>query len=92
MVTDVLINYLKDENVDMKMKYAYLERLKLSYSDLFELLEIFKYEDKIVQLISPFVSYGDSKSDAKIRKQQKDIKNRIKQKKMKRVRREKSYD
>ena len=32
MVTQTLIDYLKDENVDIKKKRIYLERLNLQYS------------------------------------------------------------
>ena len=44
MVTQVLIDYLKDENVDIKKKKLYLERLNLQYSDIFKLKEIFNYD------------------------------------------------
>ena len=83
MVTKVLVDTLKDEKLSIKKKRIYIENLNLPYSDIFELISIFKYEQSISSLLYDFVYYNDSKFigklDYKMRKQ--NTKN--KQKKMK---------
>lgn len=82
MVTEVLIEYLKDENVDIKKKKAYIEVLNLSYSELFELKEMFSYDNKLYQVLHGFIYYKDSNFKGKINYQNRKIKNRQKQRKM----------
>ncbi len=83
MVTKVLVDTLKDEKLSIKKKKTYIENLDLSYSDIFELISIFKYEQSISSLLYGFVYYDDSKFigklDYKMRKQN----TKDKQKKMK---------
>lgn len=92
MVTQVLIDYLKDENVDIKKKKIYLESLNLQYSDLFKLKEIFEYNESLYQLLHGMSFYRDSSFNSKITSQNRKRKDRTKQKRMKNIRREKSYD
>ena len=70
MVTKVLIDFLEDENTNINLKYQYIRNLNLSYSDIFELMEKFKYDDIVYNLLKSFVSYSDSKIIHKIRKQE----------------------
>ena len=83
MVTKVLVDTLKDEKLSIKKKRIYIENLNLTYSDIFELISIFKYEQSISSLLYSFVYYNDSKFigklDYKMRKQN----TKDKQKKMK---------
>ncbi len=83
MVTKVLVDTLKDEKLSIKKKRRYIENLNLPYSDIFELISIFKYEQSISSLLYSFVYYNDSKFigklDYKMRKQN----TKDKQKKMK---------
>lgn len=83
MVTKVLVDTLKDEKLSIKKKRIYIENLNLPYSDIFELISIFKYEQSISSLLYSFVYYNDSKFigklDYKMRKQN----TKDKQKKMK---------
>ena len=69
MVTNVIIDYLNDDKNSAKNKYEYIRRLNLNYTDLFELLEIFKYNDTVYSLLRPFVSYEDNKLSVKIETQ-----------------------
>lgn len=83
MVTKVLVDTLKDEKLSIKKKRICIENLNLPYSDIFELISIFKYEQSISSLLYSFVYYNDSKFigklDYKMRKQN----TKDKQKKMK---------
>ena len=45
MVTKVLVDTLKDEKLSIKKKRIYIENLNLPYSDIFELISIFKYSN-----------------------------------------------
>lgn len=60
MITQTLIDFLKDERVDLKKKKLYLERLDLQYSDIFKLKEIFEYDRKLYQVLHGLVYYQDS--------------------------------
>lgn len=92
MVTKLLIDSLKDENTSIKFKYQYIRNLKLSYSDIFELMEKFKYDDTVYNLLKSFVSYSDSKITNEIRKQETKRKKARKQKRIRQIRRDISYD
>ena len=84
MVTQTLIDYLKDENVDINKKYLYIKRLNLQYSDLFELQEIFSHDSKIYMLLRSFTYYRDSKFYNKITSENRK-REKINKKKMKRT-------
>lgn len=92
MVTNVIIDYLNDDKNSVKNKYEYIRRLNLNYTDLFELLEIFKYNDSVYCLLRPFVSYEDNKLSVKIESQKRKRKKSFKQKRIKQIRREIYYD
>lgn len=92
MVTKVLIDFLEDENTNINLKYQYIRNLNLSYSDIFELMEKFKYDDIVYNLLKSFVSYSDSKIIHKIRKQETKRKKAGKQKRIRQIRRDISYD
>lgn len=92
MVTKVLIDFLEDENTNINLKYQYIRNLNLSYSDIFELMEKFKYDDIVYNLLKSFVSYSDSKIIHKIRKQETKRKKARKQKRLRQIRRDISYD
>ena len=66
MVTKVLVDTLKDEKLSIKKKRIYIENLNLPYSDIFELISIFKYEQSISSLLYSFVYYNDSKFIGKL--------------------------
>lgn len=83
MITQPLLDYLKDENVDIKKKKIYLERLNLQYSDLFKLKEIFEYDRKLYQILHGLTYYRDSNFKGKINYQNRKKKNNTKQKQIK---------
>lgn len=89
MVTQVLIDYLKDETVDIKKKKLYLERLNLKYSDLFKLKEIFEYDRRLYQILHGMSFYRDDKFNGKLNYQNRKKKNNAKQK---RIRKGKNKD
>ena len=80
MVTQILIDYLKDESINIDLKYKYIDNLKLSYSDLFELIELFKYDDKICGLLTRFTYYNDDKLNNKVRLQKIEYKRSVRYK------------
>ena len=84
MVTNLLIDYLKDESVSIKKKKIYLERLNLPYSDLFMLKDMFEYDSKLYQVLHGLIYYDDSGFKEKINYQNNKRKNGSKQKQMKR--------
>ena len=92
MVTSVITNYLEDKLVDKNKKVLLLERLELNYSDIIYLLDLYKYETEIERLLKSIYSFEDSKLTAKIRKQNRDMNKSYIYRRMKKVRREKSYD
>lgn len=92
MVTSVITNYLEDKEVDKNKKLLLLERLELNYSDIIYLFELYKYETEIERLLKSIYSFEDSKLTAKIKKQNRDINRSYINRRMKKVRREKSYD
>lgn len=92
MVTKVLLDYLDDRNVDKHKKYLYLESLDLSYSDLFELMDIYRHDADIYIMLHALVSYNSDKFSASLNKHDSKLRKNIKTKKMKRIRRESSYD
>ena len=92
MVTKVLLDYLDDRNVDKHKKYLYLESLDLSYSDLFELMDIYRHDADIYIMLHALVSYNSDRFFASLNKHDNKMRKHIKIKKMKRIRREKSYD
>lgn len=83
MITNVLIDTLKDERLSMEKKKIYMKNLDLPYSDIFKLKDIFEYDNGINYMLYSFVCYEDSnfigKLDYKNRKQ----KTKEKQRKMK---------
>ena len=92
MVTKTLIEFLKDDKNSRIKKYEFLKSLDLCYSDLFELRELFKYDEEVYPMLYSLTSYQDNKISHSVIKQETKRKNAVKQKKMKRVRRKKSYD
>ncbi len=87
MINDVLINFLSDKKIDIKRKKLYLERLNLSYSDIFELKQIFAYDEKLYQVLHGLTYFVDSAFYAKLEYQNNKIKKR---KAQKRLRKEKN--
>ena len=92
MVTKTLIEFLKDDKNSRNKKYEFLKSLDLCYSDLFELRELFKYDEEVYPMLYSLTSYQYKKISHIVIKQETKRKNAVKQKKMKRVRRKKSYD
>ena len=92
MVTSVITNYLEDKTVDKKKKILLLERLELNLSDVIYLLDLYRYDNEINKLIKTIYNFEDSKLTAKIRKQNRDINRSYIYRRMKKVRRQKSYD
>jgi len=83
MITQVLIDYLKDENIDIKKKKLYLERLNLQYSDIFKLKEIFNYDRRLYQILHGLTYYRDSNFNGKINYQNRKRRNNRKQRRIK---------
>ena len=90
MVTKVITDYLDDPSKDLNQKYEFIKRLDLPYSDIFALIELYKWDYNITHMLSPFVAYSDSKLDSRIKKDNKE-KNEIKRK-PKKLRSGKKYD
>ncbi len=91
MVTKVLVDTLKDEKLSIKKKQTYIENLDLSYSDIFELINIFKYENSMSLLLYSFISYDDSKFTSKLnyKNRKQNTKNKQKQMKIRRYKNDK---
>ncbi len=87
MITDALIDFLSDEKIDIKRKKIYLERLNLSYSNIFELKQIFDYDEKLYQVLHGSTYYVDSAFYAKLKYQNNKIKKRKAQKRFKKGKR-----
>ena len=92
MVTSVITNYLEDKEVDSDKKVLLLERLELNFSDIIYLLDLYKYETEIEKLLKSIYNFEDSKLTAKIKKQNRDMNRAYIYRRMKKVRRERSYD
>ena len=92
MITNVLLDYLDDEKVSKSKKYEYLQRLNISYSDIFTLMDIYKYDTDIYTMLHALVSYNSNRFYASLNKHDNKMRTHIKIKKMKRIRRESSYD
>ena len=78
MITQVLVDYLRDENVSTEKKRLFVERLDLQYSDLFRLKEIFSYDGKVNRMLHGFIYYHDSNFESKINYQNRKKKNNAK--------------
>ena len=93
MITKVITDYLDNPNIDLNKKYEYIRKLKLSYSDIFKLIELYKWDYNICHMLSPFVSYKDSKMEYKMKKEIKeDNQRKRRQRKIKKLRSEKEHD
>lgn len=84
MITQVLVDYLKDENVSIEKKGLFVERLDLQYSDLFRLKEIFSCDGRVNRMLYCFIYYHDNNFESKINYQNRKKKNNAKQKRMRR--------
>ncbi len=91
MVTKVLVDTLKDEKLSIKKKKTYIENLDLPYSDIFELINIFKYENSMSLLLYSFISHDDSKFASKLnyKNRKQNTKNKQKQMKIRRYKNDK---
>lgn len=92
MITKVITDYLDDENVSLEKKYQFIKNLNLSYGDIFKLMEIYKWDYNIKNMLSPFIYYSDSKFNDKLKKQNTKYKRNRKNKNMRFMRSENSYD
>lgn len=92
MITKVVTDYLEDENVSDNKKYMLLANLNLNYSDLFYLMSLYKNEEKIYRIVNALCIFENSKLKQKIKKQNRDNNRTYVYKRMKKVRRQKSYD
>ena len=92
MVTKVITDYLDDPSKDLNKKYEFIKGLDLPYSDVFMLIELYKWDYNIYHMLCPFVSYHDSKLDYKIRKERKESIELKRRKKPRKLRSGKKYD
>ncbi len=92
MITNTLICFLQDDNVSVAKKYEFLKKLNLCYSDIFSLMQRFKYNNELYPMLHSLISYCDNNMEHEIKKQEEKRKRAIKQRKIKQIRRVKSYD
>ena len=71
MTTKALEDVLKDDSLSHERKFDILKQAKLSYSVIFELQEIFKYDNEIFNMLSYFTYYQDNRLDSKLSLQNK---------------------
>ena len=93
MITKIILDYLDDENVSIEKKREFIKNCNLNLSDIFSLMERYRLKnDSVYRMLNAFVYYNDDKLNNKIKKQNKEQKKARTYKKMKKVRRRKSYD
>ena len=90
MVTNALINTIKDERLSIENKRLYLQNLDFQYSDIFRLIDIFEYETSMDLLFLSFICFEDSKFIGKL--DYKNRKQRTKEKERKMRMRRYNYD
>lgn len=83
MVTKVLIDYLSESD-NIEKKKEYIKNLRLKYSDLIELKQIFRDSESLYSVLHEFTYYRDSNFIGKIDYQDRKRRNRVKLKKMRR--------
>ena len=71
MTAQVMADILNDDNISHEKKFDMLKEANLSYSVVFELQEIFKYNNEIFNMLSYFTFYNDNRLDTKINLQNK---------------------
>ena len=71
MTTDAIEDILKDNTIDHDKKFNILKQANLSYSKIFKLQEIFKYDNEIYTMLSYFTFYRDNRLDTKVNLQNK---------------------
>lgn len=92
MITNVVIDYLKNKDVPQENKSKFLHNLNLSYSDIFELKEFFGYDYQVHATLHDLSYYRDSKFEEKMKKHRREEQRIQKIKRMKKKRREYNYD
>ena len=93
MITKLMLDYLDDENVSIEKKREFIKNCNLNMSDIFSLMDKYRLSNNSVyRMLNAFVYYNDDKLNSKIKKQNKEVKKARTYKKMKKVRRRKSYD
>lgn len=93
MITKIILDYLDDENVSIEKKREFIKNCNINMSDIFSLMERYRLKnDSVYRMLNAFVYYNDDKLNNKIKKQNKEQKKARTYKKMKKVRRRKSYD
>lgn len=93
MITKIILDYLDDGNVAIEKKRELIRNCKLNMSDIFTLMDRYKYEnDSVYRMLNAFIIYEDDKLKHKIKKQNRDNNRAIIYRRMKKARREKSYD
>ncbi len=93
MISKVMLDYLDSENVPIEKKREYIKNCNLNLSDMFSLMDRYKYENDLMhRMINSLIIFEDDKLKNKIKKQNKDNSKAIIYRRMKKVRREKSYD
>ena len=93
MITKIILDYLDDENVSIEKKREFIKNCNLNLSDIFSLMDKYRLKnDSVYRMLNAFVYYQDDKLNNKIKKQNKEVKKARTYKKMKKVRRRKSYD
>lgn len=93
MITKIILDYLDDENVSIEKKREFIKNCNINMSDIFSLMDRYRLKnDSVYRMLNAFVYYNDDKLNNKIKKQNKEQKKARTYKKMKKVRRRKSYD
>ena len=93
MITKIILDYLDDENVSIEKKREFIKNCNINMSDIFSLMERYRLKnDSVYRMLNAFVYYNDDKLNNKIKKQNRDNNRAIIYRRMKKARREKSYD
>ena len=93
MITEVMLNYLDNEDVSIEKKREFIKNCNPNMSDIFTLMDRYRFiNDSVYRMLNAFVMFEDDKLKHKIRKQNKEYNKSLIYRRMKKVRRQKSYD
>ena len=61
MITQKIIDYLKDKEIPVQDKKQFIEKLNLQYSEIFALKDMFRDYTDVNRLLHSFVYYEDNR-------------------------------
>ena len=92
MITNVIIDFLKNKDISQENKNKFIRNLDLSYSDIFELKELFACDYQVHAILHDLSYYRNSKFEEQMKKYKREEQKVKKIKRMKMKRKEYNYD